>query len=117
MKEVFQKIKTESKESAYELIQRKMFYDSGFHNCYVARTADTNELCHINWLLSSEDNNVRSRGFRSQLPRLKEDELLVENFFTFEKYRGNRLMASVIGQSLEMARSKGFKRMITDAYG
>ena len=48
MEEVYQKANFESKESAYELLHRKRFYDAGCRNCYVARTTYTNEICHIN---------------------------------------------------------------------
>lgn len=112
MAEVLQKAKTENSESAHELIQRKWFYESGFRNCYVARTVDTGELCFIGWLISAHDNHVVKCGFRHRLPRMKEDEVLGDNAYTFEKYRGHRLMASVVVQLAEMARRNGFKRMI-----
>jgi hypothetical protein len=111
--DIFQKIETESKESDFELIQRKMFYEAGFRNCYVARSVDTNEICHINWLISSEEDNVVSHGFRSRLPKLKEDEVLIENAFTVEEYKGNWIWPSVIGELFEIARTNGFKRVIT----
>ena len=112
MLEVLRKSKSESKQSAHELLQRKWFYESGFRNCYVARTADTGELCYIQWLVSPEDNHVVKRGFRSRLPRLTEDECLLENAFTFERYRGNRIMSSAVAQLCEIARKRGFKQMI-----
>lgn len=113
MKEVLQKSKSESREAVYDLIQRKWFYESGFHDCYIARTADTNDPCYIQWLVSSADDHVVSRGFRSRFPRLRGDEVLVDNVFTFEKYRGKRIMPSVIVELSQMARRKGFKRMLT----
>ena len=113
MEEALQISKSESRKAAYDLIQRKWFYESGFHDCYVARTADTNDLCHIQWLVSSADEQVVSRGFRGRFPRLREDEVLVENVFTFEKYRGKGIMPSAIDALSRMARGKGFKRMLT----
>ncbi len=113
MEEVFQKIYTEGKESVCELIQRKMFYDAGFHNCYVARTIDTNELCHMKWLTSSKEEAVVSRGYRRLWHQLKDDELLVDNTYTFDKYRGSRISSSIAADLFEMARRNGFKRMIT----
>ena len=112
MEKVVQKAKTESMESAHELIQRKWFYESGFHNCYIARTVDTGELCHIQWLVSSEKDDVVSRGFGRRLPRLRMDEILVENAFTFEECRGNRIMSSVMVELSQLARRDGFRRMI-----
>ena len=69
--------------------------------------------CYIQWLVSSADDYVVSRGFRSSFPRLREDEVLVDNVFTFEKHRGKRIMPSVIVELSDMARRKGFKRMLT----
>jgi RimJ/RimL family protein N-acetyltransferase len=113
IEEVLQKSKTQSSESAHELIQRKWFYESGFHDYYVARTSDANQLCHIAWLLSPEDDTVVRHGFRYRLPGLKESEVLVENLFTFESYRGKGIMSSAMVKLGELARTKGFKRMIT----
>ena len=45
MEEILQKVGSEGKESAHELIQRKWFYESGFHNCYVARTTENADIC------------------------------------------------------------------------
>ena len=112
MEEVYQKAKFESKESAYELLHRKRFYDAGCRNCYVARTTDTNEICHIKWVLTSEDAGVATPLYRRIMSRLNDDDIVVENTFTFEKYRKTRLGASVRSQLAEMAREKGFKRMI-----
>ncbi len=112
MEEVFRSIKTESKRSTIELIQRQFFYESGFHNCYVAETADTNELCYVEWMLTSNDNDLLRRCFGSRYPVLKENEVLLEHRYTFEKYRGNRIATSVDLQLCEMARRNGFEHEI-----
>ena len=110
--EMLERAKWEDKESVHELIQRKWFYDCGFHDCYVARTADNGELCYVQWLVSPRDDKVVNSGFGSRLPRLKGDEILVENAFTFQKYRGKKIMPSVMVELAEIARNKGFKRML-----
>ena len=112
MKEVLLRARSDGKGSVHELLQRRWFYESGFHDCYVARAADTGELCHLNWLISAEDHGVVSQGFRGRLPRLGEGEVLLKNVFTFEKYRGKGIMALVISELCEIARGKGFKRML-----
>ena len=112
MEEVLQRARTESKESVHELIQRKWFYESGFRNCYVGRTDNGDELCYIQWLVSSEDREAMNHGFKGRLPRLKEDEVLVENVFTFQKYRRKGVMSSAVVELAEIAREKGFKRML-----
>ncbi|UCB42523.1 MAG: GNAT family N-acetyltransferase [Dehalococcoidales bacterium] len=112
IKEVLSVVREESKESAHDLIQRAWFYESGFHNCYVARTTDTDQLCHIQWLVSAEADKEAIRNFGSRLPTLKDDEILIENMYTFEKYRGNYIMSSLTTRLCEMARNKGFKRAL-----
>jgi hypothetical protein len=112
MEEITKKARTESKDSARELVRRRLFYECGFHNCYVARTADSGELCHIKWIITAEDNDLISRGFSSTLPRLGPDEVMTENTFTFEKYRKSRIGAAVRNDLAEMMRRQGFKRAI-----
>jgi GNAT superfamily N-acetyltransferase len=112
MEDVLHSARSDGEGSVHELLQRKWFYESGFHNCYVARAAKTGELCHVHWLISSEDDNVVSQGFQSRLPKLREGEVLLENAFTFEKHRGTGIMASVMAKLSEMAREKGFERML-----
>lgn len=113
MEELLTKAKAESKESVHELIKRKWFYECGFHDCYAARTADSGELCFVAWLISTKDGNLVNRSFKNRLPSLEEDELLLENCYTFENYRGNSIMPSVLVELWELARNKGFKRLIT----
>ncbi|OGO20818.1 MAG: hypothetical protein A2144_03455 [Chloroflexi bacterium RBG_16_50_9] len=113
MAEVLSRAKTESKQAAHELVERKWFYDCGFHDCYVARTVDTGEPCCLAWLVSAEDNDVVTQGFGSRLPALKKDELLLENCYTFEKYRGKNLMPAVVLDLWKMAGGHGFRRLIT----
>ncbi|MBI4304237.1 MAG: GNAT family N-acetyltransferase [Chloroflexi bacterium] len=109
--DILEKAKMESRESAYELIERKWFWESGFHSCYAAQTG-SGEVCFMGWFLSSQDSNVVKDGFKSRLPELKKDELLLENFYTFEKYRGKNIMPSVLAQVSQEAKSKGFNRII-----
>ena len=112
LQEVLVKSRTESKESVHELLQRKWFYDCGFHECYVGRISDTGELCHIQWFVPSEVDGKVLKDFRSRLPQLKNDEILIENVYTFEKYRRNRIMLSVTSALCDLARDKGVNRAI-----
>jgi ribosomal protein S18 acetylase RimI-like enzyme len=113
MEDLLARAKSESKGSVHELIARKWFYECGFHDCYVARTADTREICFVGWLLSTKDDNLVNQGFKSRLPKLEKDELLLENCYTFEKYRGKNIMPSVLVKLWQQAKSQGFKRVIT----
>jgi RimJ/RimL family protein N-acetyltransferase len=113
MDEVLEKAKTESNKSAKELVSRWWLYADGYHNCYVARTAETNDLCFMQSVIHQADDKVVSGQFRNWFPELKEDEAILEGAYTFEKYRGNGLGASVPNRLLNMWKEKGIKRVIT----
>lgn len=108
--------KTASNESAYELIMRKMFYDSGFSEFYVARTKKSGELCYVAWLLSSSDHPELRDGFKG-IPPVKENEVLMFNLFAVEKFRGNNLASSVDSLLCKVAFKNGKKRVIAFPLG
>ena len=103
--------KTASKASAYELVMRKMFFDSGFRKFYVARTKGIGELCYIGWLLSSTEYPELLNGLKG-IPPVKEDEVLMFNLFAFDKFRGTGLASSVDSLLCKIAADKGYKRVI-----
>jgi len=113
MQEMLELARAEGKESAYELIGRKLFYDSGFRDCYVARSADTNELCFIQWMISPQVCQGLYRDFGNMLPMLESTDLWMENSYTFKKYRGKKLYPSALVDLAQIARDKGFKRILT----
>lgn len=110
--ELAARAKTESAPSAHELLERKWFFENGFTDCYIARSIDTGEPCGIAWLVSPDDN-IMTRGFESRLPALKKGEVLLENCYTFEKYRGRGIMPAIVHELQETARNNGFQRMLT----
>ena len=87
MQEMLEMAGSEGRDSAYELIGRKLFYDSGFRDCYVARSVDTNELCFVEWMISQKDCQRLYRDFGNMLPRLERWDVWAENSYTFKKYR------------------------------
>jgi RimJ/RimL family protein N-acetyltransferase len=100
-----------SGSSAYELVARKFFYDSGFHDCYIGKTNGAKEPCYLGWLLSRKKHPELEHGFKG-IPALKEDEVLLYNLFVFDKYRGKGVASSADSQLLEIAFKNGFKRAI-----
>ena len=112
MDEVLQKAETEDKQSAQKLIFRNWLYKDGYRNCYVARSVDTGELGFIQTVIHPEENRNVGGTFRSWFPELKEDEILLEGAYTFEKYRGNRLHPAVLSDILRIYKEKGYNRMI-----
>ncbi len=112
MDEIMQKAKSESKDMVQKLVYRRWIYEDGYRNCYIARTADTNELCFIQFIIYPQDDKIVNGRFRSWFPRLKEDETYLEGTYTFEKFRGNRLHPSVTADQLRICKAQGFKRVV-----
>lgn len=113
IKIVLEKAKTEGKNSVHDLIQRYWFYQSGFHNCYIGRIDGTGDICHVTWLIFSDEEGIIQRNFKERLPTLASDECLLENVYTVVRYRGKGLMSSAIMKLSDLARERGCKRMIT----
>jgi L-amino acid N-acyltransferase YncA len=117
IEEVLREAGREKTEPTAELIQHcvlsKVFHEAGFRNCYVARTTDTNELCHVKWLVSPGADDIASGRLKGRLSGLKADEILIENSYTFQKYRGNGIAPSATAKLCAKARGNHFKRAIT----
>ncbi len=112
MDEALQKASSGNKGSARDLVYRRWLYEDGYHNCYIARTADTNDLCFMQFTMYPDDDKVVEGRFKGWFPKLKEDEVLIEGAYTFEKYRGQGLYPSVTAEQLRICREKGFKRVV-----
>jgi len=113
MEEVLALAGSEGEEAVYELLGRKLFYDSGFRDCYLARTVETNEPCFMQWMISHANLQALDPRTARNAPRLRDDELWMENSYTFKKYRGKRVMSSVLVDLAEIAKEGGFRRMLS----
>jgi hypothetical protein len=112
MDEVLQKAKSESKDMIQKLIYRKMLYEDGYHNCYIARTADTNEICFMQFTIFPDDDKIVEGKYRNWFPKLKKDEAIIEGAYTFEKFRGNRLHPAITVCQLKICKEMGIQRML-----
>ncbi len=113
MEEVGGLAKSEGGESAWELIGRKWYFESGFRDCYIARTRDTGELCFLQFMVSLPQYQLIAADFRHRLPPISEDEVWLENSYTFRKFRGKKVMSSVLVDLGEVAKQQGIRRMVT----
>ena len=114
--ETFEKLRKnlngeKSSQDIFEIIKRISFYDRGFDACYVALT-DSGELCHLHWLLSPRYNDLIQANYPSGMRELREGEAMLENGFTFPRYRGKGIMTSAMLDLAAMARSRGFSRLV-----
>ncbi len=95
-----------------ELILRLFFYEAGFKNCYVARNTK-GQIVYLQWLIYPYENVIIKSRFGSRFYPLKEKEVMLENAFTFPRFRGLGLLPSVSAQLLDIARQDGYASCIT----
>ena len=98
-------------ESRKEVGSRLLFYRAGFTNCYVARGWN-DEIAYIQWIVYPSENTVIRKRFRKIFSPLRNDQVMVENAFTFPRFRGLGLMPAVTHELLNMARQEGYTRAI-----
>jgi hypothetical protein len=107
VKELFNGLYSESPEGRYQLIVRQWYHESGFGDCYIARAVDTNEICGVQWLVTSE--HVRRMGIGDRFP-LADDEYMSENVYIFTKYRRVGAAIAISNAIREIGQQLGFRR-------
>jgi hypothetical protein len=105
LKEFFDSVRYESREGKYQIIGRRWWHERGFGTPYVTKTLDTNEVCCIRWMVTSRD--LKQAGFEKRFPKLREDEVMIENIYTLEKFRRKGVQASSAHQINAIRKSKG----------
>jgi len=108
IKEVFAQIHNESNEGKYQLLVRKWYHERGIGIPYVQKTLDTNEVCCVRWMITAED--MRKAGLNGKFPELNEDEFMLENVYTFERFRNQGVQSS--SKMSEITRNTGLIRII-----
>jgi hypothetical protein len=109
MRRVFGQIQGESDEGKYQLLVRKWYHERGIGTPYVQKTLDTDEICCIRWMVTAED--MRRTGLSNRFPELEDDEFMLENVYTFERFRNKGVQTSSkmseITKSIGLVRIKG----------
>jgi hypothetical protein len=97
--------------SRKDIISRLLFYKSGFRNCYAAKTTD-GKVAHIMWLIYPRENPLIQKNFRRKFYPLKDDEVMIENAFTFPAFRRRGVFPTVMAGLLDIAANDGYKTAI-----
>lgn len=96
-----------------DIAWRRGFYRKAPHGCHVAVDLRDNRPCYMQWLISSHEANlVRGLG----LPKLADDEALLENAYTPPSHRGLGIMSAAMAMIAEQA-SKTNARYVTTFVG
>jgi len=94
----------------YRLVQ-KAWLMSGMKTCYVTETEEKIP-CHLQWMLGPEENSRLLQFTGGGLPRIGENEVLLENAFTTEAYRRRGIEMWTVKQLLEKAAVCGAARVV-----
>ncbi|UCB43347.1 MAG: hypothetical protein JSV77_01485 [Dehalococcoidales bacterium] len=106
VEELFSKLSQESPEGRYQLLVRKWYHELGFGDCYVSRASDTNEICVVCWFVTSR--HIEQLRWEDRFS-IEEEEIMIENVYVFERYRGTGAHATFGRLVWEMARQLGYR--------
>lgn len=100
-----------SRSDRRELLSRMIFYNNGFHSCYCIKVH--NEIACIQWLIEPEDNDIIRQYYRNQFYPLRSGQVIVDDLFTFPKYRGRGYLHLILSRLLCLAKDRGYTTAMT----
>jgi len=116
IQQILDRIPEEKSEAVFDLVRCIKFYDSGYRRCYIAKNPATNVIYAMQWLIAPWDKNIKTGRFETRYSKLKNNEFLFENSYTFEKFRGKgistSLMAEMVGIVNGIARTETKRIMV-----
>jgi hypothetical protein len=80
--------------------------------CYLAITA-SGEICYMQWLIEHDNIERFKPFFDGELKNLSNDEVLLEFAYTFEKFRGQRIMGAAMAAIAEKGLLSGARYAVT----
>ncbi|HJU09547.1 MAG TPA: hypothetical protein VJ728_01655 [Candidatus Binataceae bacterium] len=85
---------------------------AGIPTCYVAVTSD-GSLCYMQWLIQANQQDRLRPHFKGELAGYQSDTVLLEFAYTFERFRGQGIMAPAMAQIAEQGIPLGARWAIT----
>jgi hypothetical protein len=80
--------------------------------CYLAVTA-SGEICYMQWLVEPANIDRFKMFFDGELKNLGKDEVLLEFAYTFEKFRGQKIMGAAMAAIAEKGLLSGARYAVT----
>jgi len=108
---IIQIVKLLDQASKADVLSRILFYKYGFENCYIGITKE-DEIAYMQWLIYPHENIKIKKHFQNIFYPLKENQVMIENVFTFPKFRGLNLMPAITIKLLNIAKESGYKSAI-----
>lgn len=109
---IINNIKYIDNPSRKEIFIRMLFNNSGFKNCYIAKTTSGDIAC-LQWLIYPNENDIIKKYYSNRFNLLREKQVMVENAFTYPKYRGLGLKRDMTNELLKEAKKRGYTSAIT----
>jgi hypothetical protein len=97
-------------EDRREILTRLLFYENGFTNCYVIRHGD--DIAYIQWIIFPAENQLITQKYSGRFYTLTSKQIMIENAFTFPRYRGRGYFLDGTQQLLELAKNNGYSSAI-----
>ena len=93
------------------MIIRLFFYHAGFKNCYLAIT-EKGDIAAMQWMVYPDENELIKHAFQDRFYPLKKNQLMLQNFFTFPRFRGLGYMPAMVVDLMKMAKEDGYRNVI-----
>lgn len=94
-----------------EIVARLFFRQTGFKHCYFAKTPN-GQPAYMQWLIYPDENEIITKHFQYRFYPLKANQVMLENAFTFPRFRGLGLLPCVSAELLTIAKNQGYKNAI-----
>jgi ribosomal protein S18 acetylase RimI-like enzyme len=106
VKSLQQQLPSLNDEDNKELLARILFFERGFRNCYALKVEGA--IACLQWLVYPQENDLIRTWFKRRFTTLKPNQVMIENSFTFPRYRGFGLMQFLSTELLLRARDQGY---------
>jgi hypothetical protein len=91
---------------------RLLILRANIPTCYLATTAG-GEICYMQWLIGQSNLGRFRPFFDGELRNLRKDEVLLEFAYTFEQFRGQKIMPAAMAAIAEKGLLSGARYAVT----
>jgi len=91
---------------------RLLILQAKIPTCYLAITAN-GEICYMQWLIEQADLDRFRPFFDGELRTLRKNEVLLEFAYTFEQFRGQKIMPAAMAAIAEKGLLSGARYAVT----
>jgi hypothetical protein len=91
---------------------RLLILRANIPTCYLAITAG-GEICYMQWLIGQSNLEQFKPFFDGELRDLRKDEVLLEFAYTFEQFRGQKIMPAAMAAIAEKGLLNGARYAVT----